>query len=99
MAEKDSDKKTEKIAQECSALCKKAETFFRSYAEVGKTIRKLSDAYNTGLGQLSTGPGNLVKKLGEIGSLAPKQIAALPTDEDYSSANALPDSVPSSASM
>ena len=90
---KDSDKKTERIAQECSALCRKAETFLRSYAEVGKTIRKLSESYNQGLGQLSTGPGNLVKKLGEIGSLAPKQIAALPTDEDYSSANALPDSV------
>ena len=85
---KDSDKKTERIAQECSALCKKAETFLRSYAEVGKTIRKLSDAYNTGLGQLSTGPGNLVKKLGEIGSLAPKQIAAIPVDEDYADVNA-----------
>lgn len=96
---KDSDKKMEKVAQECAALCKKAETFLRSYAEVGKTIRKLSDTYNTGLGQLSAGPGNLVKKLGEIGSLLPKQSAALPTDEDYSSANALPDSVPSSASM
>ena len=40
---KDSDKKMEKVSQECVALCKKAETFLRSYAEVGKTIRKLSD--------------------------------------------------------
>ena len=90
---KDSDRKMEKVAQECTQLCRKAETFLRSYAEVGKTIRKLSESYNQGLGQLSTGPGNLVKKLGEIGSLLPKQGAAIPVDEDYAAANALPDSV------
>ena len=87
---KDSDKKMEKVSQECVALCKKAETFLRSYAEVGKTIRKLADSYNSGLGQLATGPGNLVKKLGEIGSLLPKQSAAIPVDEDYAAANAQP---------
>jgi DNA recombination protein RmuC len=66
-----------KIAKMAEALGKKMESFLESYQMTGRRLQQGVLEYNKGLGLLSTGPGNVIKKasdLGEMGIKAAKKI-------------------------
>jgi DNA recombination protein RmuC len=82
-ARQESDKKAEKIREACEALCDKVETFLCTYEKLGKAMAKLADDYNNGLKQLSTGNGNIIKRLHSFEEYKIKSAEKLPSDESY----------------
>lgn len=67
--QQDMDKKARKIIDDCGKLCDKFNNFLESYQSIGKNLTGAVKAYNTGLGQLATGPGNILKRVQDFREL------------------------------
>ena len=67
--QQDMDKKAHKVIDECGKLCDKVNNFLESYQSIGKNLAGAVRAYNTGLGQLATGPGNILKRVQDFREL------------------------------
>lgn len=63
------DKKAAKIKETAESLVDKFNTFVNGFQELGKQLAKVNDQYNTSIRQLCAGPGNVMKRLGELKDL------------------------------
>jgi len=72
------------IAQRGELMLKKFENFIETLANLGGTIKKSQEAYDTAMGQLKEGRGNLIgqaNKLRELGIKAYKNLSEMIPDE------------------
>lgn len=63
------DKKAVRIKEAAESLVDKFNTFVNGFQELGKQIAKVNEQYNTSVRQLCAGPGNIMKKLGDLKDL------------------------------
>lgn len=75
----DQNKHTVALAQKAESVFKKLNTFLASFEKVKSGLDKAAEAYSKAEGQLVSGPGNLVKQVGEFKNLAPAIKAELPS--------------------
>lgn len=75
----DQNKHTAALANEAEAVFKKLSTFLRSFEGIKKGLDNAASAYSKAEGQLISGNGNLVKRVGEFKNLAPAIKAELPS--------------------
>lgn len=79
------DKQTKnalKIAEETGKLYDKLCGFVESFSEVGNALQKASKSYDKAYGQLSSGPGNVLKKADDIKALGIKTAKQLPAESE-----------------
>lgn len=79
--QQDADEKAKKIISECGRLCDKLANFSKSYQDLGKSLATLVKSYNAGLGQLATGPGNVLKRVQDLSAYGVPEAKELPDGE------------------
>jgi len=63
------DKRAVKIKEAAEGLVDKFNTFANGFQELGKTLGRVNEQYNAAVRQLSVGPGNVLKRLGDLREL------------------------------
>jgi DNA recombination protein RmuC len=80
------NKEAEAMADTCGAIYDKILGFLDTFENVGNAVKKAQDEYEKAKGQLTTGNGNVVKRLKELGQkgIKSKTKKSLPTSfESY----------------
>jgi len=67
-----------KLIDRASLLHDKMVTFVESFEEIGKRLSQAKDSYDTALGRIKTGPGNVIGQIATLGILAGKTKKELP---------------------
>ncbi|MDQ6960177.1 MAG: DNA recombination protein RmuC [Mariprofundaceae bacterium] len=67
-----------KLIDRASLLHDKMVTFVESFEDVGKRLTQAKDSYDTALGRIKTGPGNVINQIATLGTLAGKTKKELP---------------------
>lgn len=81
-AGQDLDKKIRKFIDEADKLCAKLSTFVENYRKIGKQLSDVGKTYREAMGQLAEGPGNVVKKLGDLKDMNVESARKLPATEE-----------------
>ena len=81
------EKNTREIVKRGTALYEKLASFTETFERIGETLKTASAAYNTALGQLSAGKGNVIRQaemLKELGITPKKKLSSrlISQDED-----------------
>lgn len=81
------EKNTRKIVKRGTALYEKLASFTETFERIGETLKTASAAYDTALGQLSAGKGNVIRQaemLKELGITPKKKLSSrlISQDED-----------------
>lgn len=81
------EKNTREIVKRGTALYEKLASFTETFERIGETLKTASAAYDTALGQLSTGKGNVIRQaemLKELGITPKKKLSSrlISQDED-----------------
>lgn len=63
------DKRAVKIKEAAEGLVDKFTTFANGFQDLGKALNKVNEQYNAAVRQLSMGPGNVLKRLGDLRDL------------------------------
>jgi DNA recombination protein RmuC len=66
------------LIERAGRLHDKMANFIESFVEIGERIAQAQKAYDTSLGRIKTGPGNVIKQIDDLGKLAGKTQKALP---------------------
>ena len=61
------NKEAEAMAETCGAIYDKILGFLDTFENVGNAVKKAQDEYEKAKGQLTTGKGNVIKRLSELG--------------------------------
>jgi len=67
-----------KLIDRASLLHDKMVTFVESFEDIGKRLNQAKDSYDTALGRIKTGPGNVIGQIATLGTLAGKTKKELP---------------------
>jgi len=67
-----------KLIDRASLLHDKMVSFVESFEDVGKRLNQARDSYDTALGRIKTGPGNVINQISTLGKLAGKTKKELP---------------------
>ncbi len=67
-----------KLIDRASLLHDKMVTFVESFEDIGKRLSQAKDSYDTALGRIKTGPGNVIGQIATLGTLAGKTRKELP---------------------
>ena len=79
------DKQTKnalRIAEETGKLYDKLCGFVESFSDVGNALQRATKSYDKAYGQLSAGPGNVLKRADDIKALGIKTAKQLPAESD-----------------
>ena len=81
------EKNTREIVKRGTALYEKLVSFTETFERIGETLKTASAAYDTALGQLSAGKGNVIRQaemLKELGITPKKKLSSrlISQDED-----------------
>ena len=81
------EKNTREIVKRGTALYEKLASFTETFERIGETLKTASAAYDTALGQLSAGKGNVIRQaemLKELGITPKKKLSSrlISQDED-----------------
>ena len=79
----DSDKKAERIIEDCNRLCWKFGTFLEKYRAVGVSLAGAVHSFNEATKPLCTGSGNFVDKLRDLAERGVLKAETLPSGETY----------------
>lgn len=74
------NKHTAELAKRAEKFYNKLRTFLESMQGLGQQLDKTRDTYNKAVGQLSTGPGNLIKQASEFSELGVAVSRELPPE-------------------
>jgi len=78
-----------KLIDRASKLHDKMVDFVKAFEDVGNRLDQAKDSYDTALGRIKTGPGNVIRQINQLGQLAGKTKKELP--EHLTEAAALSD--------
>jgi len=67
-----------KLIDRASLLHDKMVSFVESFEDIGKRLNQARDSYDTALGRIKTGPGNVIGQIDTLGKLAGKTKKELP---------------------
>jgi len=67
-----------KLIDRASLLHDKMVSFVESFEDIGKRLSQANDSYDTALGRIKTGPGNVISQISTLGNLAGKTKKELP---------------------
>ncbi len=67
-----------KLIDRASLLHDKMVSFVEAFEEIGKRLIQAKDSYDTALGRIKTGPGNVIGQIATLGTLAGKTRKELP---------------------
>jgi len=67
-----------KLIERASLLHDKMVGFVESFEDIGKRLSQARDSYDTALGRMKTGPGNVIGQIATLGNLAGKTKKELP---------------------
>jgi len=67
-----------KLIDRASLLHDKMAAFVESFEAIGKRLSQAKDSYDTALGRIKTGPGNVISQIATLGTLAGKTKKELP---------------------
>lgn len=79
----DSDKKAERIIEDCNRLCWKFGTFLDKYRAFGVSLASAVHNFNEMTKPLCTGSGNFLDKLRDLAGRGVLKAEALPSGETY----------------
>jgi len=68
-----------KLIDRASLLHDKMVSFVESFEDIGKRLNQARDSYDTALGRIKTGPGNVIGQIATLGNLAGKTKKELPS--------------------
>jgi len=67
-----------RLIERASRLHDKVVSFVESFEEIGTRLDQAQKAYDTSMGRIKTGPGNVIRQIDELGKLAGKTQKELP---------------------
>ncbi len=67
-----------KLTERAGLLHDKMVSFVESFEDIGKRLDQAKDSYETALGRIKTGPGNVISQIATLGTLAGKTKKELP---------------------
>jgi len=67
-----------KLIDRASKLHDKMADFVKAFEDIGNRLDQAKDSYDTALGRIKTGPGNVIRQIDQLGQLAGKTKKELP---------------------